>query len=358
VAEREPTDVLLVSPGTTAGWRRADAELADGFEQIGIHVATCSPSYRFARHFRRGVLSTDLAEAAALRRALGKALRRHRPHAIVYSSPQATMLQPRSRLRGATAVRFDAPAAINRAGFGARLLHRLERRALGAVRLLLPVTSEPREDARAALAVETPMIALPIPVEFDLEPAPAAAREPLAIAYAGNPDKKGLDIALEAWRAAAPEGWRLVVTGIEPDRARRFQRRRGIEEPPGVEWAGFVERDRYLDLLGRASVFLAASRYEDYGIAQLEALAAGTALVTAPSAGPYEALKPARALDERLVAADLSGAALAGSLRAAIALTPQERSRYAERAPELLRPYSRQALVERLREQVVPVLRD
>ena len=43
MAAREPIDVLLVSPGTTAGWRRADAELAAGFEQLGLSVATCTP---------------------------------------------------------------------------------------------------------------------------------------------------------------------------------------------------------------------------------------------------------------------------------------------------------------------------
>ena len=200
------------------------------------------------------------------------------------------------------------------------------------------------------------MVALPIPVELDQAAAANAPREPLALAYAGNPEKKGLDIALEAWGQAAPGGWRLHVTGIEPEQARRFLRRRGIEEPDGVEWEGFVERDRYLELLGRASAFLAASRYEDYGIAQLEALAAGTPLVTVPSAGPYEALALARAIDPRLVAVELSGAALADSLRAAVAMTRQDRSRYAERSRQLLRPYSRQALVDRLREQVVPVL--
>ncbi len=348
--------MLLVSPGTTPGWRRADDELRVALEDLGLAVAICSSDYRVARHLRRGVLMTDLAEAAALRLALARALRRWRPRAIVYSSPQATMLQPRSRLAGSTAARFDAPAAINRSGRGARLLHALERRSLGAVRLLLPAAAEFRREAREALGVSTPAVALPFPVDLDLEGTDAAAREPMAIAYAGNPHKKGLDIAVEAWGAAAPPGWRLLVTGIDPDAGRRFLKRHGVAQPAGIEWVGFVERERYLDLLGRASAFVAASRYEDYGIAQLEALAAGTPLVTVPSPGPYEPLRLARELDPDLVARESSGPALAASLAAALGLDAAARAAYQLRARELLRPYSRDSLRERLRDEVLPVL--
>jgi glycosyl transferase family 1 len=353
----EPVDVLLVSPGTTAGWRRADAELVRAFESLGVGVATCSSDYRITRHLRRTELLTDLAEAAAMRRALTRALRLHAPRAIVYSSPQATMLQPRGRLERATAVRFDVPAAINRRGRGARLLHALERRALRSVRLLLPTGVVLRSEVLDVLALDTPHVALPIPVEIpDSGP---RKRDPVAVAYAGNPDKKGLDIVLRAWQLAAPPaGWRLVVTGIDPETARRFLRRCGVEAPETVDWAGTVGSDQYQDLIGRAAIFLAASRYEDYGIAQLEALAAGALLVTVPSAGPFEALRIARELDPPLVAGDRSAEALARALGAALALGSEERARYAERARDLLRPYSRESLSKRLRDEVLPALLD
>jgi hypothetical protein len=54
-------------------------------------------------------------------------------------------------------------------------------------------------------------------------------------------------------------------------------------------------------LLRRARVFVTAPQREDYGIAQLEALADGCLLVTTPSPGPYAALPLARSLDARLV---------------------------------------------------------
>jgi glycosyltransferase involved in cell wall biosynthesis len=346
---REPVDVLLVSPGTTAGWRRADAEITRALESLDLSVATCTSDYRIARHFRRTQLLTDLAEAAAMRRALTKALRTYEPRAIAYSSPQAAMLQPRSRLKGASAVRFDVPARINRQGPGTGVLHALERRALGTVRLLLPVGLEPRD----APAFGTPEVALPIPVE--IEPG-GSDRDGIAVAYAGNPEKKGLDVVVRAWQRAAPAGWRLMVTGIAPDAGRRFLRRRGVAEPEGIEWAGIVDRAGYIELIQRATVFMAASRYEDYGIAQLEALAAGALLVTVASAGPYEALGPARELDAGLVADDGSAESLARALAAAVSLDDEAKAAYRAKARELLRPYSRAALVQRLRDQVLPVL--
>jgi len=220
--------------------------------------------------------------------------------------------------------------------------------------MLLPIGVAPREDARRALALDTPSIALPIPVE--VRPQAGAARDRIAVSYAGNPEKKGLDLLVGAWARVTPARWRLVVTGIEPERARRFLERRALREPPGIEWAGFLDEGAYAALVSRARVFLAASRYEDYGIAQLEALAAGTPLVTVPSDGPYEALRLARELAPGLVAARVSDDALAGALEAGFALGDAERAAYASRAAELLHPYSRAELRRRLRDDVLPVL--
>jgi glycosyltransferase involved in cell wall biosynthesis len=351
--EPTPVDVLLVSPGTTAGWRRVDGELAALLRELGLTVAIASTDFRIARHLRRGVLTTDLAEAAAMRRALTKALRRHDPRAIVFSSPQATMLQPRSRLEGATAVRFDEPAVTNRAGPGTALLHALERRALGRVRLLLPLGVEPGAEARA-VGVATPMIALPVAIETAGEP--WRPREPIALVYAGNPAKKGLELTLAAWARGAASGWRLVVTGIGREAGLRHLAHHGVAEPAGVEWTGLLSPERYQELLGSAAVFVSASRHEDYGLAQLEALGGGLALVTLPATGPYPALGIARAADARLVAADATAETLVGALATALALTDAERAAYAERARELLRPHSQAELMRRVEEQVLPVL--
>jgi glycosyltransferase involved in cell wall biosynthesis len=351
--EPSPVDVLLVSPGTTEGWRRGDRELAELLEELGLSTATATTDFRLVGRFRRGMLATDLIEAAAMRRVLTRALRRHRPRAIVYSSPQATMLQPRRRLSGATAVRFDEPAVSNRIGRGTRLLHNLERRALKRVRLLLPLGIEPSAEARM-LDLDIPMVALPVAIP--VSPEPWRTRERIALVYAGNPAKKGLELAAAAWTRSAAPGWRLVVTGIDHRRGVRHLARHGVPEPPAVEWTGLLPAERYRELLGSATVFVSASRHEDYGLAQLEALGNGLALVTLAAVGPYPALEIARAADSRLVAAEASAEALSASLEAGLALTDAERAAYAARSAEKLRLHSRDELERRLKEQVLPVL--
>ena len=97
-------------------------------------------------------------------------------------------------------------------------------------------------------------------------------------------------------------------------------------------------------------MFATAPRREDYGIAQLEALADGCALVTNAAPGPYAALPLARELDARLVGDDLAGA-----LRAAL---DEPAPGYAERAAALLAPFSPAAVDRVVAERLLPALLD
>ena len=119
-----------------------------------------------------------------------------------------------------------------------------------------------------------------------------------------------------AWNESAPTGVRLVIGGADREAGRAWLARCGVPEPADVERAGDVPHATWLARVARARLFVNASRREDYGQSQLEALAAGTPLVTVPSPGAYEALPIARRLAPDLVAADLTPAALATALRA------------------------------------------
>jgi glycosyl transferase family 1 len=357
-------DVLIVASSTTAGLRHAEAGLARALKELGLSVETVSSEYRLARRLHdrisHSLFLIDLFETAALRRAAARALRRIRPRALVFSTTHAAMLQPRRRTRGPVAIGFDSPAALSRTqGRLVKLEHLLERSRFRRATVLLPWGPELPEDVLAVLPPNTPAVPLPIPI--DPGPGgrrPEAPRDPIAVAYGGSAAKKGLEVMVSAWNRAAPSGMRLLIAGIEPEAARSYLGRAGVAEPAaGIEWPGTLAPDDYRVLTSRAEIFLAASTYEDYGIAQLEALRDGALLVTTPSRGPFKALKLARELDERLVASEQDPEALARSLRAAAELGPEERRRYRARARELVAPYSDESLKEQLKERVLPLLR-
>ena len=112
--------------------------------------------------------------------------------------------------------------------------------------------------------------------------------------------------------------------------------------------AGVLSPEAYRALVRRARVFVCAPRREDYGIAQLEALADGCELVTTPAPGPYAALPIARALDPRLVGEDLGA-----GLRAAL---DDPMADYAERAQQALAPFTRDRIDRLVADELLPRL--
>lgn len=340
-------DIAIVSLATTMGWRRADAALA---EQIAAGGATCRVvpvTMGPAGGLRRTMAATDVVEALAARRAAARVEAR----ATIFSSVTAALLQSPA---GPHAVRFDTTAALSRPGAGGAWQRRRERRVLGRADLLLPWSRAAAEAAAQAVGASPPQtVVLPPPVDGPAAPAPDA---PDAVAYAANPDKRGLDLLCQAWQSARPEGARLVVGGIDGPAAMAWLGRRGLAEPEGVEWAGAVERERWLSLVAGARVFVSAARYEDWGLAQMEALAAGTPLVTVQTPGPNVALPLARQLAPALVARAPEAAALAAALRAGLALDDAARGAYAEQSERLLAPYREESARATVAAEVVPAL--
>jgi hypothetical protein len=342
-------DIALISLGSTVGLRAADAELAGSLERAGARVALVqTPAPREVRTFAL----TDLGWAISARRAAREELHRNTPLAVIYSSITAALFWPRPG-----AIRFDAPAASNRPGRHGLWQRPTERFRLRQASLLLPQSEAALREAPPGAVSGDRALIVPVPVEpsgtedVALNTAEAAtsvgthARDIDAITYAANPSKKGLDRVLEAWRAVRLPGEELVVAGTEAEDLRRG----GYTLPEeGVRVVGRLSSTEYRALLRRARVFVCAPRREDYGIAQLEALADGCLLVTAPAPGSYEALPIARQLDARLVGDDLGV-----SLRAAL---DDPRPGYAQLALQALEPYSRAAIDRLVAEQLLPRL--
>jgi len=324
--------VLVVALPSTAGWRSAVPALAEAIERAGasVAVAPAAPA-RDVRTF----MATDLLQARAARAAARAGIAAHRPRALIYASVTAALLGPRPG-----AIWFDSPAAQNRPGRHGIWQRPVERRRVGHAPLLLAMSA----GGLRALGPRggrdgVPAVVLPVPVEPSATPGAPTERDVAALAYAADAEKKGLARLLAAWAQARHPDETLLVAG---------QPARPLGD--GAVGTGLLPPKEYRALLRRARVFLAAPRYEDYGIAQLEALADGCRLVTTPGGGPYPARELARQLDPQLVSEDLASA-----IRTALDAPAGD---YAERAAELLAPYRRATFEATVREQVLPALLD
>jgi hypothetical protein len=333
---RESIDVLIVSLGSTQGLREADEQLRCSLERAGASVALACAQ---APGLQRTLMLTDLAWAHAARAAAAAMLERSSPRAVIYSSTTAALLWPR-----AGAIRFDAPSAGNRPGRHGLWQRPLERRRLVGAQLLLPWSEGALREVQGVPVRRERTLVLPVAVERS-GPTPPV-RDIAAITYAANPLKKGLDRVLEAWRAVRGEDEELIVAGAPTTEL--AQAGIGVSGRGGVRVVGRLPPAEYRALLRRARVFVCAPRREDYGIAQLEALADGCLLVSTPAPGPYAALALARELDPRLVSEDLRS-----SLRVAL---EDPRPGYAERAQAAIEPFGLPAVEHLVAEQLLPRL--
>jgi glycosyltransferase involved in cell wall biosynthesis len=321
-------DVLIVGLGSTHGLRAAEDELAGALRRAGAGVVLARAAR--AREVRTFAL-TDLMWSLAARGAARTALAQHPdPGAVLYSTTTAALLWPRPG-----AIRFDAPAAANRPGRHGVWQRPLEARRLGAARLLVP--QDPGA-LREAGDPSTPSVVVPIPVEPS---GPGdGPRDVAAVTYATNPYKKGLDRVLAAWAVARTPGEELVVAGVDrPD-------------GDGVRYVGTLAPDDFRALLRRARVYVTAPRREDYGIAQLEALADGCRVVTTAAPGPYAALALLDAGGLGWVAGT-EPPALAAALRAAL---DDADAGYAARALTAIAPFRRAAVDRVVADELLPAL--
>ena len=332
----DPPDIALVSLGTTPGLVRSDESFAALVRAAGASCEVVRVRIGpLASKLRRQIAVTDLVEALAARGPVAG-------RAVVYSTTTAALFQ---RPEQPYAIRFDATASLNRPGPSGAWQRAAEKRPLRGARILLPVS----HGAEAGVPVNgPPVVRLPIPVE-EIEGAPE--RDVDAVAYAGYPRKRGLEVLCRAWAEAGAAGGRFVIGGLDREKGLRWLRRTRAPEPAGVEWAGEMPRAEWLRLVARARVYVNASRWEDFGLGPLEALSAGTLLATVPTPGSFEALPLARELAPELVSEDLAGA-----LRAALAIDDATRRGYAQRARELLAPYREDRLIGVVRDTVLPAL--
>lgn len=164
------------------------------------------------------------------------------------------------------------------------------------------VTAVSRGTALAlARSVPTARRTLIVPnaVEEDMfEPARRSrgARRPFVLCPARLSAYKGIDIALMAWRDACAVQDRVDLVFCGPDHSNgRFQRlARRLDLAPRTRFLGPVGR-RTMRSLMRSSLFaVLPSRHESFGVAALEAMAAGKAVLATRTDGPSSFLRHGR----------------------------------------------------------------
>lgn len=129
--------------------------------------------------------------------------------------------------------------------------------------------------------------------------------------------KKGLDVLLDAWPLirARRAGVRLVVAGAGEGRYARAMRARGARLGEDVAFVGFVSGAAKERCLAEAAVAVLPSHHESFGIAVVDALAAGVPVVVTPEV----ALSGMVAAEGLGVVAERTAAAIADAVAGALA---------------------------------------
>lgn len=172
----------------------------------------------------------------------------------------------------------------------------LDKPALNAA-AAMHYTSDQEAAEAAPLRLRPPAVVLPLGMDlsaFEVLPSakslasiwPETSGKKVLLFLSRLDEKKGLPVLLTAFAtilASCPETMLLVAGNGEAtlQQALRQQAQNlGIQH--AVIWAGHVAGDRKLAALAGADLFVLPSRSENFGIALLEAMAAGLACVTTP----------------------------------------------------------------------------
>jgi glycosyltransferase involved in cell wall biosynthesis len=187
---------------------------------------------------------------------------------------------------------------------------------------VLHATSDAELSAIRAAGMRQPVVLLPNGIEPPAEvTAPLSAGPRTALFLSRLHPSKGIDLLLQAWRDAAPRGWRLLIAGAGAAAFVRSIERAiaalGLRDT--VSLCGPADDAAKWRLYAQAELFLLPTRSENFGLVVAEALAAGVPVITTHAA-PWEWLPAKQA--GWWVPAD--AASLASGIRAATALSSAE----------------------------------
>jgi len=194
-------------------------------------------------------------------------------------------------------------ASRAREGVARRVVRRIEGRFLAGVDAAIYNSTATREGAESLGAPRAGVVAPPAGDRFTPSPSGAEIREraaagPLTLVFLGNVvERKGLAALVSGLAGVerAPDcdvDWRLTVigdTGVDPGYVERV---RGLAAEAGIagriRFTGRLADDAVAARLREAHVLAVPSRYEPFGMAQLEAMGFGCVPLASTAGGTGE----------------------------------------------------------------------
>ncbi len=265
----------------------------------GVVLGQAGPAAPFADRAFVPVQAWPLPRLGARARYPGavlRALRRLRPALVeVHNRPViALMLAARLPETKVVLVLHNDPQSMRSAHTAAersRLLHRLA----GVVAVSEWVRARLLDGVAGPSSI--PVDVLPNCIDLSALPPglPAAARETVILFAGRTIVEKGADLFVHACAEALPAlpGWRAVMLGARghnpADEAIGYAAAGPTPAQAGVQMLGYQPHPAVLEWMGRAAIVLMPSRWkEPFGLAALEALAMGAALICSRRGGLAE----------------------------------------------------------------------
>lgn len=162
-----------------------------------------------------------------------------------------------------------------------RLIQRVDRRALGEAHKLFAISRNVAARLRRFNELQATPLYPPSHLSGRLHTGPF---EDFVLSIARLDAAKRIDLLLEALaRSGTPLRAVIAGRGPEQDRLQRLARSLGVSDR--VTFPGFVDDATAIDLLARCRAVYYAPVDEDYGLATIEAFAAGKPVLTTTDAG-------------------------------------------------------------------------
>jgi glycosyltransferase involved in cell wall biosynthesis len=345
------TTDLPASASAASSRRVSPDELPRGAESLDVRIFRSRPPRRLAwspsldRALAREIPAYDVVHVHSL--FLLPQWSGYR-HALHHQVPH--VVSPRGSLDPYLRRRARARKAVTTALW--------QRRMLESAALVLLTSAAEEELARPALPAGTPRAIVPNPLDvesFRELPTGELFRSRYLGGHRGRvilslgrlAEKKGLDRLIAAFARIAPDvpDCRLVLAGPDDDglepSLRRLAAQAGVADR--VHSPGMLTGEAKLSALAAATVWALPSHTENFGVAVVEALAAGVPTVISPAVNISPDLERARAA----LVAENSVDAFAFALRRLLD-DDVERRRLAEAGPLFAKRYGRRAVGKQL----------